>query len=270
MWTNRAIWQNRSLSNDTPARRKPVIDAALARIRSRADPAKAAEMAAYHKVDRLYYGTTNPAIDELVKDWRAELDLDARLHLAQDLWASNIHEARMAAAKLLTQARIRPDDNDAWALILTWVPEFDAWAIADSACIAAQKRINADPSRLDDVEAWTTSENMWARRAALVATLPFAKLNHLKPAERDARERVLGWAASYVGDRDWFIQKSIAWWLRDLSRHDAQRTQSFLAEHGPYMKSFARKEAAQYLPAQNPPQTEAPAEDDDAPPSASF
>ncbi|NUB43485.1 DNA alkylation repair protein [Fertoebacter nigrum] len=241
-----------------------MIDAAIALIRAQAEPGNAETMAAYHKAPRVYFGTPNPAIDALVKDWRAELDLEARLALAQGLWASDVHEARVAAAKLLTQARIRPDDSAAWALICTWVPGFDAWAIADSACIAAQKRISADPARLDDVESWTTHENMWTRRAALVATLPFAKLNHLKPAEHDARERVLGWAASYVGDRDWFIQKSIAWWLRDLSKHDPARTQSFLAEHGPYMKSFARKEAAQYLP----PDTVAPPAEDTPP--ASF
>ncbi|TKA95364.1 DNA alkylation repair protein [Cereibacter changlensis] len=225
-----------------------MLDAHLDQIRAHAVSGKAEEMRAYHKADRVYLGASNPEIDLLVKHWRTELSLEERLSLAADLWASDIHEGRIAAAKLLTQARIRPSDEEAWALICSWVPEFDAWAIADHVCIAAQKRIIADPSRLDDVEGWTSSELMWARRAALVATLPFAKLNNPKPAEIEARERVLGWAASYLGDRDWFIQKAVAWWLRDLSKHDPARTRAFLNEHGPYMRSFARKEAAQYLP----------------------
>jgi 3-methyladenine DNA glycosylase AlkD len=54
---------------------------------------------------------------------------------------------------------------------------------------------------------------------------------------------VLGWAAALVADHDWFIQKAIAWWLRDLSRHDAQRTRDFMAQYGDQMKPFARKEA---------------------------
>jgi 3-methyladenine DNA glycosylase AlkD len=190
----------------------------------------------------------NPEIDTLCKAWRADLDLDQRLALCAGLWNSNIHEARIAAAKLLTQARIRPDDSGAWDLICAWVPEFDAWAIADHVCIAAQKRITADPSRLDTVESWTTSPLMWTRRAALVSTLPFARLNNLKPQETEARERVLGWAASYLSDKDWFIQKAVAWWLRDLSKHDAARTEAFLAEFGDLMKTWARKEAGQYLP----------------------
>jgi len=224
------------------------VEDALAALRSRAAPGKAAEMLAYHKVDREYLGTAVPEIEALAKDWRANLSLDDRLELAYYLWQSNIHEGRVAAAKLLNQARIKPDDSDAWSLICQWLPDFDAWAIADHVCIAAQKRIVADPARLDEVEAWTTDKNMWVRRAALVATLPYAKLNNPKPAEIAARDRILDWAAAYTSDRDWFMQKVVAWWLRDLSKHDAARTAAFLAEHGPYMKSWARKEAAQYLP----------------------
>lgn len=224
------------------------VDQAIAALAARAIPGKAAEMAAYHKVARRYLGTANPAIDALVKDWRAALALPDRLALAADLWASNIHEARIAAAKLLTQARIRPDDRAAWDLICQWLPDFDAWAIADHVGIAAQKRILADPSRLDQVESWTAAPLMWVRRAALVATLPFAKLPNPKPADLAARERILDWAAGFCGDRDWFIQKAVAGWLRDLSKHDPARAAAFLAEHGPYLRGFARKEAAQYLP----------------------
>lgn len=222
-------------------------DQAIAEIKAKSVAGKAEQMAVYHKVDRPYLGTANPEIDALCKTWRKELDLEGRLALSAGLWDSNIHEARIAAAKLLTQARIRPDDSGAWDLICAWVPDFDAWAIADHACIAAQKRIVADPSRLDTVEDWTNSPVMWTRRAALVSTLPFARLNHPKPEESEARERVLNWAASYLGDKDWFVQKAVAMWLRDLSKHDPARTEAFLAEFGDLMKSWARKEAAQYI-----------------------
>jgi len=210
-------------------------------------PAKALEMKAYHKVDRPYLGIANPVIDAHVKEWRAAVDLDERLALASGLWDSNIHEARVAAAKLLTQARIRPDDTAAWELIVSWVPAFDAWAIADHVAIAGQKRLVADPSRLDLVETWTTSAHLWTKRAALVMTLPWTKQNVPKPAELEARERILGWAATYVTDSEWFIQKSVAWWLRDLSKHDADRVKAFLAEHGDTMRPSMRKEAARHL-----------------------
>lgn len=215
-------------------------------IRAQADPERAKGMAAYHKSTRVYLGVANPVINDLAQGWRRSLTVDERVDLAAALWQSDIFEARLAAAKLLTQARIRPDDA-AWALIQSWLPDFDSWAIADHACMAGQKRLVANPARLDQVEEWTTSDHMWTRRAALVATLPWTKQNNPKPEELAARDRILGWAALYVPDRNWFIQKAIAWWLRDLSKHDADRVVAFLEQHGEAMKPFARKEASKYL-----------------------
>lgn len=220
--------------------------AALEALRAAGDPAKAAEMHRYHKVDRPYYGVANPVIDDLVKDWRAQTDLDERITLARGLWASNAHEARIAAAKLFTQARIRPEDEPVWALICSWVSDFDASAIADHVSIAGQKRLLADPSRLDTVEGWTRSDHMWTRRAALVMTLPWTKQNNPKPEDLAIRERVLGWAAGYATDPDWFIQKAIGWWLRDLSKHDPDRVRAFLVSNAGKMKPFAVKEAQRH------------------------
>lgn len=204
-------------------------------------------MARYHKADRPYLGVANPAIDAAVKDWRAALDAPARVALADGLWRSNIHEARIAAAKLLTQARIRPDDSAAWNLITAWVPDFDAWAVADHASIAGQKRLVWQPERVQELVTWTTSDHMWTRRAALVMTLPWTKQNNPKPDEIAIREQVLGWVAGYVDDPEWFIQKAVAWWLRDLSKHDPDRVRGFLEQYGARMKPFARKEAARKL-----------------------
>lgn len=220
---------------------------ALAELRDLIEPGRAEQMAAYHKQSREVLGVPNPATNDLTKSWRQRLSVEERVALADALWQTDIFEARLAAAKLLTQARIRPDDA-VWALIKSWVPDFDSWAIADHACMAAQKRLVADPARLDEVEGWTRSEHMWTRRAALVATLPWTKQNHPKPAELAARDRILGWAAGYVPDRNWFIQKAVAWWLRELSKHDPDRVRAFLDANGAAMKPFARKEAGKYLP----------------------
>ncbi|MEO3413803.1 DNA alkylation repair protein [Roseovarius sp. CAU 1744] len=222
-------------------------DQALAAMTALIEPGRAEGMAAYHKVPRRYLGIANPALNELTKEWRGRLSVDERVALADTLWQTDIFEARLAAAKLLTQARIRPDDA-VWALITSWVPDFDSWAIADHACMAGQKRLIADPSRLDEVEAWTRADSHWTRRAAMVITLPWTKQNHPKPADAAIRERVLGWAAGYVRDENWFIQKSVGWWLRDLGKHDPDRVRAFMSENGSRMKPFARREAEKNLP----------------------
>ena len=222
----------------------------LAALRAQADAAKAAEMAAYHKTGREVLGVGNPAINDAVAAFRDAHPIDAWPEEAAALWASGVFEARIAAGKLLIKARLTAEqDRAVWALIAGWLPDFDGWAIADTVANAGERRVMADLARLDELEGWTRSDHLWTRRAALVFTLPLAKLPHPDAAQAAARERVLGWAADYVADREWFIQKAVSWWLRTLSTHDADRVRAFLAEHGPRMKAFARKDAARKLPA---------------------
>src|SRR6056297_2035413 len=96
----------------------------LDELRAVADPTRAEGMRAYHKATRVYLGVSNPQIDTLATAWRRTLDIETRLAVADRLWRTDIYEARLAAAKLLTQARIRPDGG-AWALLCGWVPDFD-------------------------------------------------------------------------------------------------------------------------------------------------
>ncbi len=144
-------------------------EAALEALKAHIEPGRAAHVAAYMKVEREYLGVPLPAVNALTQDWRRSLTLEERVSLAEGLWRTDIHEARIAAAKLLTQARIKGDEP-VWRLIVC-----------------------------------------------------------------------------YVADREWFIQKAVAWWLRELSKHDPKRAEAFLAEHGAQMKAFARKEAGKYL-----------------------
>ena len=218
----------------------------LEQLQALGDAGKAAGMATYHKAPRVYLGVAVPVIDGLAREWRAELDVPGRIDLASRLWDSDIHEARIAATKLLTQARIRPDE-DVWRLIAGWVPQFDAWAIADHAMNAGERRLLADPSRLDEVETWLDHASFWVRRAALVGTLPWTHIRNPKPAELAQRERILGWLERLADDREWFIQKAIGWWLRELSKHDAQRVRDWIDAHGARLKPFARREALRRL-----------------------
>lgn len=220
---------------------------ALAAIRPDADAARAAAMARYHKTDRAVLGVSNEVLNARATEWRRALAPTTRLDLADALWRDGTFEARILAAKLMTQARIRPDDAAAWTMLHGWVPDFDGWAIADAACAAIARRLTARPARLDDVEVWTSAEHLWTRRAALVATLPWAKQRDPTSAERASRERILAWAAGMTADPRWFVQKAVAWWLRDLSVRDPDRVRAFLDDHGQAMKPFARAEAARRM-----------------------
>jgi hypothetical protein len=162
-------------------------EVALAALRAEADPDRAAQMRAYHKVgpplSRPVQRTGERIWQRL---WRKSTDLNERIALAQGPLGQRHLRGADRGGKLFLQARIRPDDTPAWD-----VPrgirarDFDSWAIADAVAQAGQKRLLADPGRLDEVETWTRSDHMWTRRAALVFTLGFTKSRH--PGERGGR-----------------------------------------------------------------------------------
>ena len=98
-------------------------------------------MATYHKAPREYLGIAVPRIEALVR--RGASGRPAAFALAAGLWDNNVHEARLAAAKLLTQ----PDPR-ARLFVLTEIPlgpELRRLGLADHACKAAERRIVADP-----------------------------------------------------------------------------------------------------------------------------
>ena len=221
-------------------------ETALAALAALADPARAAEIAALHRAPRRYLGAPPPQVEALVAGWRGALDVPGRVALAAALWDSDIHEARIAAAKLLTQARLRPD-ADAWALIATWAADLDGRALADAAARAGARRLEADPARLDRVETWLDHPNPWTRHAALAMTRPWTKQNHPKPGDLAIRDRVLGWCARLAGDPDPILQTAIAGWLRELSKHDPDRVRGWLATAGGGLRPLARREAETHL-----------------------
>ncbi|MCC2111540.1 MAG: DNA alkylation repair protein [Hyphomicrobiales bacterium] len=213
---------------------------ALVRLERLADAEKAAIFSRYHKVDRPYLGVPNPRLDEIAKTIVAAVPPEVALQIADELWQTNIFEARVTAAKIFWRPQLKRF-AEIWTLIEVWKEDFDSWAIADAVAKGGARCLIADPGLLDILEAnWTPHANMWVRRAALVFTLPFAKKG------RDP-SRMLGWAAGYVDDREWFIQKAIGWWLRELSKHDPARVRAFVDGHGERMAAFARREATKYL-----------------------
>ena len=62
----------------------------------------------FNNVEQGPNSVANPVLNDLTRDWRQVLDGPARVELAGALWQTDIYEARIAAAKLLTTARIRP------------------------------------------------------------------------------------------------------------------------------------------------------------------
>ena len=212
-----------------------------AALRALGDSQRAAQEKRYQKSPWEHWGVALPKMDAAIRATVADLGQDESLALATRLWREPVWDPKIVAGRILARKSIAPD-ADVWAFVTRRMVDLDGWAVADNLAVVGGRCLLADPMRLDLVESWVDNPHLWTRRAALVFTLPWTK------DKRDPA-RMLGWAARLAPDRQWFIQKAIGWWLRELSKRDPQRVRRFLDEHGAPLMAVARREATKYLDA---------------------
>ncbi|PPB81834.1 DNA alkylation repair enzyme [Albidovulum inexpectatum] len=172
-------------------------------------------------------GVPAAALDTCARGWRQSLDLGTRLRLADALWQQRFAEARIAAAKLLTQARL-DDDTAVWERVRTWLPVINRRDLADAVAAVGERRLIALPDRMDEVERWIAAPRGFTRRAAFLMTQPWARMTHPKPADIVIRERALEWAMRLRADPSREVRHAVQTWLARLKRHDPERAAAFV------------------------------------------
>ena len=218
----------------------PSLEARLLEaLRARGDAKRAEWEKAYQKSRWEHWGVALPGMDAAIRETLGGLEQDEALELCRRLWREPVWDLRIVAGRILARKEIEPDDK-VWRFVTERLADLDGWAVADNLAMAGSRCLVADPRRLDAVEAWIESPHMWTKRATLVFTLPWTK-------EKRDPERMLGWAARLAEDRQWFIQKAVGWWLRELSKRDPKRVRRFLEEHDGKLTGVARREAAKYM-----------------------
>jgi 3-methyladenine DNA glycosylase AlkD len=208
-------------------------------LRGAGSPERAEWEKAYQKSRWDHWGVSLPNMDAAIKQALGSLTQDEALSLCASLWREPVWDLKIVAGRILARKSIEPDAK-VWGFVTERLADLDGWAVADNLASVASRCLIADPDRLDAAEAWIESPHLWTRRAALVFTLPWAK------GDRDPA-RMLGWAARLADDREWFIQKAVGWWLRELSKRDPERVRRFLEEYGRKLTGVAKREATKYL-----------------------
>jgi 3-methyladenine DNA glycosylase AlkD len=180
---------------------------------SRPDPAAVAGMARYGIVARkVYGGWTIPALRKLARE-------TGRDHvLAQDLWASEIFEARILATLLAEPQKVTGRQMNQWA------KDFDSWAICDAACTNLFRYTRFAHQKCME---WSTRKEEFVKRAAfsLMAGLTVAD----KAATDDAFLKFLPPIERAAMDERNMVKKSVNWALRQIGKRNASLNRAALA-----------------------------------------
>jgi 3-methyladenine DNA glycosylase AlkD len=109
---------------------------------------------ARHGVKEPFYGVSFANLDKIAKEIRKDKTID-RNALAQELWASGVHDARLLATKIAEPRTMEPSIYDAW------VQNLDNYVITDG----FSNLVGSSPYALEKMQAWIQDPGEWISTA---------------------------------------------------------------------------------------------------------
>lgn len=199
----------------------------------------------YLRSDLEHLGASVPQVRRAVRTLSRQLDRDRVRALAAALWSRPVHELRLAAVELLRD-RVDLLSVDDLPLIERQLREARTWALVDPlAGDVTGVLALREPAVADTLDRWLTAEDFWLRRSALLALLPGLKVD--APGYVD---RLVRYADTLAGEREFFLRKAIGWALREAGKRRPDEVMGWLLRQAPALSAVTWREGVKYLPAQ--------------------
>jgi 3-methyladenine DNA glycosylase AlkD len=214
-------------------------------LRERGSPDRAGSEKAYLKVDLEFAGLAVPVIRSTVRTWvkeRGGLSHDDLIGITQELWTSDLFEARLAAEIMLegNAKLLRPADLD---LIEHFLRHSGTWALIDglAANVAGELAEQFPAETEPTLDRWAGDQDFWIRRSALLALL--------RPLRRGGGdfERFARYADLMLDEREFFIRKAIGWVLRETAKRQPDLVAQWLAPRLHRVSGITIREAVKPL-----------------------
>lgn len=186
--------------------RKVECDDILKKLRSLSNPKAVEGMAKYGINPKNAYGVSIPNLRKMAKEIK-------RNHLlAQQLWASSVHEARILAT-MVDDPKMMTDKQ-----IEGWVRGFYSWDICDQCCNNLFKKTKFAYQK---AVAWSSGEEEFVKRAGFVLMACLAVSD--KKTGGKQFERFLPIIKREVTDNRTYVKKAVNWALRQIGKRNLNR-----------------------------------------------
>jgi 3-methyladenine DNA glycosylase AlkD len=214
-------------------------------LKSMADPDKAAIMQRFFKIGPGQYGEGDIFIGVIVPQSRRVAKKFCQLPLGElrTLLYSHIHEERLVALLILawsySVSSSREKEEEIVKFYLDNIKQVNNWDLVDLSApnILGAHLVDRDRRLLYRL---ATSENVWERRIAIVATHHFIRNGDFSDT--------LKIAEMLLQDRHDLIHKAAGWMLREVGKRDAAAQEAFLEKHWSVMPRMMLRFAIERLP----------------------
>ncbi len=192
-----------------------------------ADPKRAEVLQKFFKTGPGQYGAGDrflgikvPDLRKLSREYEGGSLADALI-----LLRSPIHEVRLLALLLLIRASAKGSESVRKRIYNSYLGHsryINNWDLID---ISAQHIVGAFLWKKDRSPLYrlASSENLWERRIAIMATLYFIRQGRF--------EETLKIAQILIGDEEDLIHKAVGWMLREVGKRDLHAQEDFLKRH---------------------------------------
>ena len=175
----------------------------LRKMEKAANPANVAGMARYGIAAKKVYGMSTPALKKLAR----EIGEDHAL--AQQLWTTEILEARVLAGLVDEPDRVSERQMERWA------KDFDSWAVCDGTCLNLFRKT---PFAHRKCREWSSRREEFVKRSGF--TLMACLAVHDKGAPDGAFLAFLPLIQREAVDERNFVKKAVNWALRQIGKRN--------------------------------------------------
>jgi 3-methyladenine DNA glycosylase AlkD len=202
-----------------------------------ANPEKAADYKAYMRNKSDFYGLPSPLRRQLVKDFIAGsgyplyAQLEEMVHFA---WEQPQREWQYVALEI-TEKFVKKADQNLIFLAEWMITNKSWWDTVDFAApnIAGVLFEKYPAIKMQYIERWMQSGNLWLQRACLIHQLHYNKTVD--------RALLFNLCERLAAHPDFFIRKAIGWSLRQYSKYSPDAVIDFVNSHE--LSNLSRKEA---------------------------
>jgi 3-methyladenine DNA glycosylase AlkD len=129
--------------------------------------------------------------------------------LAEQLWASGLHEARILASLIDDPRQVTEGQME------SWVADFDSWDVCDQVC---SNLFDRTPFAYQKAIEWSGRSEEFVMRAGFVLMAGLA--NHDKKAGDEQFEQFFPLIIREAGDERNFVKKAVNWALRGIGKRN--------------------------------------------------
>jgi len=175
----------------------------LQKLETLSNPKTVEGMASYGIDPENAYGVSVPNLRKMAKE------IGVNHALAQQLWASSIHEARILATmvddpEMVTEGQIEK-----------WVNDFDSWDVCDQCC---QNLIEKTKFAYPKAVKWSSNDKEFIKRAAFVLMARLA-VSDKKADDKQFEPFFPSIKRESVDNRN-FVKKAVNWALRQIGKRN--------------------------------------------------